>query len=646
MSKIFGKKSVKVSKKETKNTEKVEKQLSLRQQKRQAKKELKERQSFKPQNGFTDPFGYQETDPYIFRGNRVFSVFDVLIQYGTNNPAPVGWMNMVIPRDQILHGDVMFVQRQMGMSKSTENEIIEKDLKSYAITLSNATSSSSRQETQNRMKVVDMRVAGELAGREDTIIDTDMRLIIKSKTPADIEMAIDELKVNYKNNDVKGVILVRRTGIQMQELETLLTTVSSDSWHNSDMSTVSAGRLFLPSSGFSDSTGVYVGNDVRSLLSRNPAIIDFSNVRNAVIFMGGVKPVAKATGGNYFQIANGGSAVAHIIADSNYLAGRRTHHIILSQDFAYRSPDRLTFDMNKEAINPFEVFGERETVDKDANMNFEKIVTMLSILAKETDNIMKVDLESMLREWFINTAGGSGMYTDDPINEPYKAWRILATDDHENYPKPIDFLTELTSYQARSSNVGERATERASYLRKVIKTAFDSYSNVFGSATTLPDSYPASARNIYYDLSTVGDDKHLLGAMLINTLAYVTNRALSNEIIVIHGLDSAELPPEALTSYRERIDRKGIGLITVYEKSENNIINPDTCRSFSGRLSKQDAVVLGGLTSEELNYINDSWQHPLPIQVSKQLLAGNEGILYFYRRRDRVGALIDTRLTL
>ena len=109
MSKIFGKKSVKVSKKETKNTEKVEKQLSLRQQKRQAKKELKERQSFKPQNGFTDPFGYQETDPYIFRGNRVFSVFDVLIQYGTNNPAPVGWMNMVTSRDQILYGDVMFV---------------------------------------------------------------------------------------------------------------------------------------------------------------------------------------------------------------------------------------------------------------------------------------------------------------------------------------------------------------------------------------------------------------------------------------------------------------------------------------------------------------------------------------------------------
>ena len=80
----------------------------------------------------------------------------------------------------------------MGTSKSTENEIIEKDLKSYAITLSNATSSSSRQETQNRMKVVDMRVAGELAGREETIIDTDKRLMMKSKTQADIERAIDE----------------------------------------------------------------------------------------------------------------------------------------------------------------------------------------------------------------------------------------------------------------------------------------------------------------------------------------------------------------------------------------------------------------------------------------------------------------------
>src|SRR5690625_6671051 len=98
---------------------------------------------------------------------------------------------------------------------------------------------------------------------------------MKAKTPEKVDSVISELKRAYKNYDVKGVILVRRTGQQLKEMERLFTDVSADAWHSSDMTSTAAGRLFLPSSGFSDPAGTFVGRDASALLADNPSIIDF-----------------------------------------------------------------------------------------------------------------------------------------------------------------------------------------------------------------------------------------------------------------------------------------------------------------------------------------------------------------------------------
>ncbi|STP93476.1 Uncharacterised protein [Enterococcus faecalis] len=161
----------------------------------------------------------------------------------------------------------------------------------------------------------------------------------------------------------------------------------------------------------------------------------------------------------------------------------------------------------------------------------------------------------------------------------------------------------------------------------------------------MPDVYKATDRNIYYDISALGSNKKIASAVFLNVLAYVTNRALEGEQIVIHGLDKINVPVDLLTPYKDRIDRKNIGLITVFEESESEV-NPKSYAKFSGRLTRQDAVVLGGLTEDELMYINQSWRKELPVPVANKLLEANNGILYFYRKRDRVGALVNTHLIL
>lgn len=609
-----------------------------------------EDEQFQGDRGFTYSFGYQDEDAYLFVGHkRVISVFDVLIQYGTNNPATVGWLLNLIPREELESGRVIFVQRQKGMNKETEDEIVEKHIESNIETIGSSTSGSARENARNSTRIHDMSLSAMLAGEGDSIVDSDVRLVIKAKTPEKVESVISELKDNYKNYDVKGVILVRRTGQQLKEMERLFTDVSADAWHSSDMTSTAAGRLFLPSSGFSDPAGTFVGRDASALLADNPSIIDFSGVNNAVVFMGGVAAYGSVwgmEGGDLF--INGGSAVAHVMSEANYLSGKRVHHIMLSE-FSHRATDNLVFDMTKESINPFEVFGTPETVQKDATANFNKATTMMLLLANTVDDMnysmLEAELKSVLIDWFINTANNSGMYTADPENEPNRAKRILATDNHENYPTPYDFLPALQSNVAKRAMEGEKARERADFLYKTLKTAFDEYPNIFHKATTLPNVYKAEDRNIYYDISSLIDNKKVAGAVFLNVLAYVTNRALSGEQIVIHGLDNINVPVNHLLAYKERIERKNIGLLTVFEHSESDV-NPKTYSRFVGRLSRQDAVVLGGITEEELEYINESWRQSLPTPVSQFLLQSNNGILYFYRKRDRIGALIDTHLIL
>lgn len=608
--------------------------------------------TFKGERGFTDGRGYMDTDPYIFTQDQTLAVFDVLFDYGSNRPAEIGWVNRVIPRNELNAGRIIIIERQKMIDETTESEILDKKLASSIATTSSTDTESARENSKNSDRVEDMYLASQLAGRDENIIDSDLRIIIKADTPEGIETVVDELMVNYKNAGIKGITLTRRIGEQLNELRQIFTDISADSWHNSDMTTVSAGRLFLPSSGFSDERGAFIGFDVMSLLSRNPAMIDFTGVQNAVIFTGGIRVNTIVPNKDGILVENpsldGGSAMAQMIANANYMNGRRTHHIMLSPTSVPQSDDSLYFDLvNKDAINPLEVFGSPDTVEFDANTNFKKVQTMLLLLADvdiKKDPNYGITLLKLLREWVIYRAVQGGLYTENPKLEPHKANRILATTDHEKYPTLEDFLTTLQSNIAESSNAGERARERAELLYNAVNQTVRSYPALLATHTTLPDRYTADVRNVYYDLSGVKENPRVKGVTFLNVMSYVTNRALPGELIVIHGLDDIDLPDvDVLTPYRSRIDDKEIGLVTVFNKSEHRI-NPGTFRPFVGRLSRQDVVVLGGVSEGEIAYMNDSWQQAVPDSVTNTLLQANDNILYVHRKRDQTGALIETHL--
>ncbi len=650
------------AKKQNKNVEAKtgkKKKLSRADKKliKERRKRAQKRQSlFVGEKGFMAD-GYVDFDSYV-RSNKdgqYIALFDVIFNRGSLNPGPIGWQNILIPSSPIRKGKVIFFKREKNMGKGTEDGILSSSLTSRITTNANEKASTdARENSKKAVEQQDLVLAVNLS-KNDNITDSDITLMIKASTPERIEEAYDELKQNYKDNGIVGISFVRKTSIQRRELLELPHKVSEDSFHESNMQTVVAGDLFLPSSGFADRHGTMVGEDIHSYLAGAPAIVDFYGIRHAVIVTGGVQGAVSIGGSEGAQlVSNPGSAWAHLIADDNYLVnGTRTYHIYLN-DFigGYHAYDSRVFDMSKYTINTLEAYGERETVTQDVNNNFDK-VTEIVMLLMGIDNpapAIRQTFQSRLIEWFTNQAGGNGMYTEDPELSPTRAYRALATKAHDTYPTLYDFVPSLQGLVADASKTGELAQRDAEMLLNAVRTSAKRYPNVFRAKTNIPDSFGYEDRNIYFDLSRVGggtvNARMLKGAVFLNTISYVANRTNPGDMVVVHGIDSVLVSPKILSPYRDVLDRKRVGLVTTFEGRADKDMNIDTLRDFVHSLPEQDLYIVGGLQPETNQLIAKNLGRPLPDNVRNDLLAQRPSIFYMYRKADFGSAVINAHLRL
>lgn len=655
------KKPTKSAKDELQNVNKKPKKKKLT---RAEKKKIKERRKrakkrnaiFRGEPGFMAE-GYIDFDSYvrINQDGEYLSLFDVRFAPGTFNPASVGWQNMLIPTVPLRKGQIQFMKREKNMGKGEEDAILSSRLTSRLVTnVNEKISDDSRENSRKEVEQRDLQLASELS-KNDNLTDSDMTLIIKASSPERIEDTLDELRQNYKDRGLVGISFVRKTAIQRQELLDLPHKVSEDVFHASNVQTVIAGDLFLPSSGFADRYGTVVGSDIHSYLAGTPSIIDFHGVRHAVIMTGGIQGLISIGGGEGAQlVSNPGSGWAHLIADDNYLVdGTRTYHIYLT-DFVggYHAYDSRVFDMSKYTINTLETYGTKETVAQDANNNFDKVTEIIMLLMSNQNPSpsLRQTLQQRLVTWVTERAGVNGIYTRDPAREPNLAYRILATKNHETYPTLQDFIPDLQGLVAGASKVGERARQEAEILLNAVTTASMRYPSVFNEKTNIPDSFGYEDRNIYFDLSKVGggtiNAKMLKGAVFLNTISYVANRAKPGDMVVVHGIDSVLVSPSVLGPYRDILDRKHIGLVTTFEGRGNQDMNIETLKDFVHSLVEQDVFIVGGLQPENQELIARNLGHPLPENVITDLSAQQPSIFYLYRSSDFGSAVIDTHLRL
>lgn len=642
------------NKKKNNKKEKPQKKLTRQQKKlmkKRKKRAAKRRATFVGQKGFFSDDGYIEYDGYIRVGKdgEYMTMYDVHFKYGSYNPDVIGWVNKLIPSSLLRKGHIYFAYREKGMSKGEENEILSKKLRARQVTAENQKESSDVRETSKKeAELNDIKLAKQLS-KSEHIIDSDISLIVKAKTPERLEETVRELRQNYKDRGIVGIMLTRKTSQEMKSFLELPHYVYGNAWHGSDMQTVAASRLFLPSSGFADEHGTVVGIDVHSYLANTPSIIDFNNIRHAVIMTGGVKGRLSFGGiEGAGEVPNYGSAWAHVIADDNYLVkGTRTHHIVLVP-FDYHAYDSKVFDMQKYTINSLEVYGKPETVKADANDNFDKVVEIIMMLTEDEtpDSAIRGQLYKQLLDWIIYRANGNGLYSLNPEQEPTLACRILATQNHQTYPTLQDFILELQSMVAAEAKIDGEARKRAEMVLNAVTNSSHRFPEVFNAKTNIPDTLTRDDRNIYYDLSGLGGSKMIKGAMFLNVLAYVTNRSAPGDMIVIHGIDSVRVKPSILKPYRDRMDRKNVGLITTFEERNDKSMNVETLNDFVHPLVDQDMVIVGGIQKESAKRIADSWSRELPSIVQADLSANQSSIFYVYRASDFGSAVVNSHLIL
>ncbi len=632
-------------------------QKLTRQQKKklkaQQKKRAKRKANFRGAKGFLDEKGYAEYDGYlkVISTGKYLSFYDAKVRYGTNNDEEsIGWYNKFLPSVPLKNGDVWFALREKGMDKTTEEKVLGKQVHSRKETMKKQTQGRDIRENAKKVSEYKDILLTEELSKDDTVIDSDCILVITSNSPEGILATEKELRQNYKDDGKRGLMLVRKTGLQMKTLKEIFHTTSADAWHNSDLTRIASTRMFLPSSGFADELGRFAGYDVHAYIDDSVSLIDFYGIRNAVIITGGT-PAQVSIGGREYavKIGNAGSAWAHMIADSNYISGgNRNHHIVLVPFGGYHSPDAKIFDMSKETINTLEVFGTKETVTRDVNNNIDKITEIVMMLLgdKNQDPVIKSMFQSQYLDWFIKRARGTGMYTDHPAEEPTKAWQALATTNHQNYPRLSDFITEMNTLENEEAKTGEDSRQKANLLKRNVETASQRYPEVFSSYTTIPDTLGFEDRNIYYDLSDITDDPMMKGAIFLNTLAYAAGRAMPGDEIIIHGIDSISINPDVLSHYREKLNNMNVGVITTFEKRNNSEMNIESLSTFTEPLTNQDMVILGGLTDKMIEQVEASWGRQLAGTVLADLRARNDGQFYVYRKRDMTNAVIDTHLVL
>lgn len=649
--KLFGKHKEKNQKKKSKGKKKKLTREQKKTIKRRKKRAAKRKASFKGQAGFFSSAGYIEYDGYVRIGKhgQYMTIYDVHFKYGTYNPATIGWINDLIPSRLLRKGQIWFAYREKGMSKSAEQDILSKKLRAREVTALNQKESSDVRETaKKQVEMNDIAISKELS-KSEHIIDSDISLVIKAKTPERLEGTLKELRQDYKDRGIVGIMFTRKTSQQMESFLNMPHYVYANAWHGSDMQTIAASRLFLPSSGFADSQGTVVGTDVHSYIANTPSIIDFNGIRHAVIMTGGIRGRLSLGGLEGSGILpNFGSAWAHVIADDNYLVtGTRTHHIVLVP-FNYHAYDSKVFDMREYTINSLEVYGKPASVEADANANFDKVVEIIMMLMENEnpDPAIRGELYNQLLNWVIFRANGNGLYSLNPEQEPTLANRILATQAHETYPTLQDFIPELQSMVAREAKKGEGARKRAEMILYAVRNASHRFPKVFNAKTNIPDTLTRDDRNIYYDLSGLGGSKIIKGAMFLNTLAYVTNRAAPGDMIVIHGIDAVKVKPSILKPYRDRIDRKDVGLITTFEERNDPDMNIETLTDFVHPLVEQDLTIIGGIQKESIQRIEDSWSRSLPQIVKTDLSANKDSLFYIYRASDFGSAVVNTHLIL
>lgn len=504
------------------------------------------------------------------------------------------WMPLLIPNVE----NIKFII--FGNHQIVSQNDRQKILKNLPITVNDTDTRAGVDEDREEIDNNERSRAMKALVSDMPILDSELYVIVKAKNYDTIMQGIEVFKQNAKDQGLEEILVDNVVGREVDTIEKMFTTVPKSIYGITQTAEVTAGTVLSVASGLQEKGGFYFGSTVTRSAINPVSIIKTPFTKSGIISgSSSYRPYTfDAMGRNLSDdVTHGSSFVAMYLSYQLWLNNKPTRHVMLNK-VKTLVPDAIKLDINEYPINPLEVYGTEKTVVNDTNANIDKIIAQFNLISgTQTDNHgnptsdKKFDMEirKSLIDWLNNRAGRNGIYTDDPINQPERAKRILARKDTSKFPKMSDFVISLQTNTA-DFTASDNELENKKLIYDTLNTAVQQNQTLFSVPTKLP-ALKSSDMTVVYDLSSLIDNPNIQTAMFINQLSYLAQQVEPNETVFLHGLQLAnKLAMPIIATYINKMKRRHVTVIVVYDE----VIVEDRTK-----LTERDILKLAGDISEQ-----------------------------------------------
>lgn len=303
-----------------------------------------------------------------------------------------------------------------------------------------------------------------------------------------------------------------------------------------------------------------------------------------------------------------------------------------------------TLDLNKGAINPFEMFGDVGDELEIYAANISKWNMMTRQLAEQsiqTKNAQQVegisttelsDLDSILESFYID----ANMWVRNPQHDRDDI-RIVGI-DHNAIPRLNKFIAYMEAeYQHYSRPITGDPTkaQEVNKLLGIYKRLQSVNGDLFDTVTNPMIDTLGSTRHTLFDYSQLAERKgNILLVQLLNSISAIANQARDGDVIIIHGAQRIENLTE---SYFKQI------LADLYAKhvrivfSYNSIDSMFASSKFN-KMSSSDWTLTGHMTADQIDTYNKILgnQRQMTDVISANIQTKIESRYYLRRGQDNI----------
>lgn len=486
-------------------------------------------------------------------------------------------------------------------------------------------------------------ISEELAGGASYLY-VQMRLLVKAPDVKTLDFAVDRIEAFYA--DAHRFSTIRPAtydGAMREELSNLLRPNQMKRGHGIYFtSTEYAGEYNLVTHGLEDPDGEYVGRMIGDV--NNAAVLLDTDGYDHHVVIASAQFDTRRIQGKRIAISD---MWASKLSQSALLDGHRVTHILLGNDGELSMPGAplmsvtRRINMNKGAVNMFEVFGEHGTELSAFPRQMEKLRIMTEQTMELTDHDKSV-VEGSLEQIATRFYRYSGMWPENAKAHVDRI-RVLGL-PHDQYPLLQTFVSYIDQARQAVVNASSRDEQELQALTSLSMTYHNMLTNrgyLFNQYTDEHIEDAMRSRRTVFDFTGLME----IGAgVAMSQLVNVIDIAISNlgegDVLIIQSAQNI-LP--AVQDYvlvqLERLYRRGGRIVFAYDTVEDMIDS----REFN-HFDEANYTLLGNMRDPTMQRYQAALGRELPPNLASLVVDKSADIIYCRRQYDNVVFQPDLRL--